>query len=566
MNVGLLKVVSARFILLVSVAILVFAGVSTVLLPNKVEALAPGATELRLSSAAPGPVEAGTGTATFSVKEVRGLLFGGWTDVLASYPNATITASVTVGEISTNCSTWNNTATRSISIGKAVQGSFCYRGNTTGTHNINLTATIPRILSSPIVNSLVVPVTVQDTVAPAVPVVSTPTDNAVLKSSDLMKVDWNDVTDVSSPVAYNYESAHTNLVNSDGSFMAPVYVSAPLLASEIPTLGTPEGIYFYHVQAVDSVGNKSVWSAPRKVTVDDTAPVITHNISVTLLSGTVSITEAVVDENPAVYEICILDEFGVQVQVEGVDLCVSEDPAEGDTLDLVWDTTTVPDGQYIVWFYASDLAGNSSEITQEVTVDNTAPVVTVDAQSVTTKTPVITGTVDDPTAMVAVTVDGTVYTAGVDMTPNAGGTYDWSVPTTAPLAYGTYDVSVVARDNVGNEGMDTTTNELVITQPAVVPSTTVVTPTTVAQLVNFANDTPANNVDDNSEVLANTTATGAVTPEAAQSDEGESKAATDEKKKTENNNFLGLGWWWLLILALIAAMYYYYARRQVDEK
>ena len=94
---------------------------------------------------------------------------------------------------------------------------------------------------------------------------------------------------------------------------------------------------------------------------------------------------------------------------------------------------------------ATDAVGNvgSDASVDELVVDTTAPVVTVNGLSTGDNTPQLTGTVSDPTATVEVTVNGTTYTA----TNNGDGTWTLADNSIAPaLADGTYDVSVTATD------------------------------------------------------------------------------------------------------------------------
>lgn len=570
MNTSLLKAVSARTAIAATAALLAIAGTGAALLPKKAQALAPGATELRLSSAAPTTVEAGTGTTTFSVKEVRGLPFNGWTNVLTGvFTGATIQATVTTGQISTDCATWGTTATVSIGPGlKVVEGTFCYRSDVVGAHDVTVLANVVRP-GADITDTLIVPISVQDTVAPGVPTVLSPANGAVLRTADLASIDWTDSTDVSNPVTYYYESATSNVLNPDGSFFAPVFTSGALTASQINTPGTPEGVYYYHVRAEDSVGNSSAWTAVRSVTVDNTAPVITHNLDTTPLRGTVTVTETVVDDNPLAYNIRILTPSGDPVEVSGVNLGAYANPVSGPTLDYVWDTTTVPDGLYKVQFSARDKANNATTIFYEVTVDNTAPIVTVNSLATISKQPTVSGTVDDPDAVVTVTIDGVVYAAAVSPVSNPSGTFNWYVEVATDLAYGTYEVVAEAVDVAGNTGTDTTSNELTINKPVVIPVTPVVAPTSVASLVNSSAASTANSQD------TAAAQTGVVdTPDtdnnSSQEDAGVQAATTDnktsDKDKKDANPFLGLGWWWLLILLIIALLTYYLARRKADEK
>lgn len=119
------------------------------------------------------------------------------------------------------------------------------------------------------------------------------------------------------------------------------------------------------------------------------------------------------------------------------------------------------DGTYDVIVAATDLAGNTGidATTDELTVDTTAPVVTVDTLLTNDHTPELTGTVDEPDAVIEVTVDGNSYAA----VNNGDGTWTLADDMISPaLADGTYDVAVAATDLAGNVGTDATTNELTI--------------------------------------------------------------------------------------------------------
>ena len=114
-----------------------------------------------------------------------------------------------------------------------------------------------------------------DTTAPTVPTNVSPTDGSFRTTATQTFIDWTTETDPNGPVTYFYQSSNSNNLNPDGSFIAPVYSSGVLSASQILTPGTPAGIYFWHVRSQDALGNKSAWSTPWKVTVDNTAPIIT---------------------------------------------------------------------------------------------------------------------------------------------------------------------------------------------------------------------------------------------------------------------------------------------------
>jgi hypothetical protein len=102
------------------------------------------------------------------------------------------------------------------------------------------------------------------------PVHLSPADNSVRTTAEQTSIDWSDVTNWFSPISYIYQAANSLTTNPDGSFTSPVYTSTPLSTSEIPTPGTPAGVYYWHVRAIDSASNSSAWTAPWKLTIDNT--------------------------------------------------------------------------------------------------------------------------------------------------------------------------------------------------------------------------------------------------------------------------------------------------------
>ncbi|WP_153884413.1 S-layer family protein, partial [Acinetobacter baumannii] len=105
----------------------------------------------------------------------------------------------------------------------------------------------------------------------------------------------------------------------------------------------------------------------------------------------------------------------------------------------------VADGSY------TDVAGNLGtgdvlDGTDGFIVDLVAPVVTFADVSTNDTTPALTGTIDDPTATVVVTVDGVDYPA----VNNGDGTWTLADNTLPVLADGPHTVSVTATDVAGN--------------------------------------------------------------------------------------------------------------------
>ncbi len=119
---------------------------------------------------------------------------------------------------------------------------------------------------------------------------------------------------------------------------------------------------------------------------------------------------------------------------------------------------------YTIKSTAWDAVDNSqgTPASSAFTFDNVAPVVAVDALETNDTTPTLTGTVDDATATIEITIGGITH-AGT----NNGATWSYTWPDA--LAQGTYDIEVSATDLVSNEGNDGTIDELKVdtTNPSV---------------------------------------------------------------------------------------------------
>lgn len=124
------------------------------------------------------------------------------------------------------------------------------------------------------INASGISISAKDFVPPPVPTLLTPTDNSYKNTSGLV-MDWStelDYMNMHNPVYYIYQSA----LNS--SFSPAAYTSGHLSASQIPASGTPNGEYWWHVKACDTLDNCSDWSPTWKVTVDSTAPTLPGQI------------------------------------------------------------------------------------------------------------------------------------------------------------------------------------------------------------------------------------------------------------------------------------------------
>ncbi len=229
---------------------------------------------------------------------------------------------------------------------------------------------------------------------------------------------------------------YTAVNNGDGTWTLADNVISPAL---------PIGTHDVVLTATDLAGNVYQGTTTNVVLIDLVAPVGTINPLTTNkrrphLTGTV-------DDPTAI------------VTVRIGTLVLGSSTAGNNTWALD-SQVDVPDGTYQMIAATRDPAGNSSESTATLILDATAPTVTVNNLWTADTTPPLSGTINDPTATIKVTVAGQTFTVA-----NNAGT--WSLPDGAinpPLAPGWYDVIAAATDTFGNVGTDTTTTDLRVTE------------------------------------------------------------------------------------------------------
>ncbi|WP_370242905.1 Ig-like domain-containing protein, partial [Alteromonas abrolhosensis] len=199
--------------------------------------------------------------------------------------------------------------------------------------------------------------------------------------------------------------------------------------------------------ATDEAGNTS---GPASDTVDAVAPVVTIN-DVTTNDTTPALTGTVDDPTATVV-----------VTIDGNDYTATNN---GDgTWTLADDVVaTLAEGSYPTSVTATDDAGNTDTDTGTVVIDTTAPTVAINDLTTNDTTPELTGTVNDPNAVVVVTIDGNDYTA----TNNGDGTWTLADNVVATLAEGSYPTSVSATDAAGNTVTNTGTVVIDTTAPTV---------------------------------------------------------------------------------------------------
>jgi hypothetical protein len=278
------------------------------------------------------------------------------------------------------------------------------------------------------------------------------------------------------------------------------------------------------------------------------------------------------EAHPKIYNIRVLDSSNTVVAG------LYDANASAPTATLSWNTRTVPNGTYTIQFSARDAVGNSgTTIFRTVTVDNdyAAPVVTIDNVNDTTGTPTITGTIDDPAAIVKLIIDGTEYTA-----TNNGDT-TWSYQVQNALNDGTHTMTVYAVDPSGNTS-DSKDATLTVAKLSNNPGTGTGTDTPSTGTGDGSSDgttdgtTPAGTTqttpstspngglpfavfgtpqvlgDSTNNTDTNTHSTGAADVKGTST---ENKTLASALPDSSNGSVWGLAWyWWLLILAAIATI------------
>jgi len=272
--------------------------------------------------------------------------------------------------------------------------------------------------------------------------------------------------------------------NEIGSGIAKVefYLNETILGiDENPTDGwsydwdtteVTDGNYSLTAKAIDKAGNSKT-SASISVTVDNTPPQI---IKYTIENPIFSPNGDGIKDNVTI-DLAFSEYVEADVNILDFDDNIIKELYHSDCVKnpkpKPWDGkyengTSVSDGVYTIRVVITDLAGNSvTDTNKTVIVDTKAPIVTVNPLITNDTSPQLTGTVDDATAIVNVTVNGTTYTATVSTTTNSYGIYDWTADVTDPLGDGTYEVSVTAIDQAGNVGNNATQLIIDTTPPAI---------------------------------------------------------------------------------------------------
>jgi len=167
---------------------------------------------------------------------------------------------------------------------------------------------------------------------------------------------------------------------------------------------------------------------------------------------------------------------------------------DGDTWSTTLDLSAQPDGTVVVYASQTDSVGNKGEDTKELLKDTVIPVADFGTFLTKSRSPKLTGLVNDATATVQVKVADKTY----DADNNDDGTWKLDAGNIDPeLANGTYTVSVIATDTALNQGTYDFIDALTV--DATDPVITISPPT---KLSNKNIDNISVTVTDNNSILA----------------------------------------------------------------
>lgn len=280
-----------------------------------------------------------------------------------------------------------------------------------------------------------------DTTAPSVTV-------SALTTSDTTPTISGTVSDGTLKVVLNSKT----YTAGDGNLS----VSGTNWTLQVPTANAlATGTYSVTASSTDAAGNVGTDATSNELVINNvpavTVTTLTTNDATPVIAGTVSAGTLQVVVNSRTYT-----PGDGNLTVNGTNWTLQIPTAH-----------VLPAGTYNVVASATSSSGTGSDTTtNELTIDTTAPVVTVSQLTTNDTTPVITGTVDSGTLKVV--VNNRTYNAGDGNLTVSGTNWSLQVPSAHVLTTGTYSVTASSTDAAGNVGTDTTTSELVVTDLPVV--------------------------------------------------------------------------------------------------
>ncbi|WP_440905422.1 immunoglobulin-like domain-containing protein [Catenovulum sp. SX2] len=186
--------------------------------------------------------------------------------------------------------------------------------------------------------------------------------------------------------------------------------------------------------ATITTSNGNTFTPPQPVTsilIDTTAPEASFD---DLLTNTLTptLTGSVDDPNAT-----------ISATINGQPIAVTNN---GDGSFSIADAFTLIEGSNQITITLVDQSGNQTVLNATITADVTLPQGTIDSIVTDDTTPAITGTVDDPEALILVSIDGQIFEA----TNNGDGSWTLADDVVAELAEQQHDVTVTFFDLAGN--------------------------------------------------------------------------------------------------------------------
>ena len=202
-----------------------------------------------------------------------------------------------------------------------------------------------------------------------------------------------------------------------------------------------EGNYTLEVTATKDGADDVIVTST--LVIDTTAP---DELTIESIDG-VSTVDGTVETNNSNIKL----EGNASSDVVKIIVAVDGHEFEANITENGWEATIsedylLADGTYDIVVKGYDSAGNETSSSQSFTLDTTPPVITMnDVADDDDQTPTFSGTLSDDTVKVMLYIDGEEYEAVID-----GDEWICSVPSSNFLTEGSYDVTAVAYDKLGN--------------------------------------------------------------------------------------------------------------------
>ncbi|HEU4844134.1 MAG TPA: CARDB domain-containing protein, partial [Burkholderiaceae bacterium] len=188
-----------------------------------------------------------------------------------------------------------------------------------------------------------------------------------------------------------------------------------------------EGKYGVRVVATDLAENTT--DVVKLFTIDKTAPVVSlaaplANSYLSSRNGPIKIAGKVEETNLKQYEL----RFGKETTSPDLVELLSGTTLAAPAIGRDWDVSQIPDGDYVLWLHATDLAGQEGSVINKVVIDNIAPVAQL-------RMPADGGYVRTPGAITGVAADTNLQDYTLEIAPGAKNDANrWSLLHTATVA------------------------------------------------------------------------------------------------------------------------------------